>query len=223
MWFLKDKADRTVCFSQEGRNLLLYRYGSDRKDLTLQPDIRIKVEEDQYLAWVAGDELADVLGPGEYRLNAGHFLMLAERIDLNRRPLQADLFFLSMDLITDRKWATRSPVLIRQGEDVHQLRAYGSFDIKIEDPITFMLESFLNRGLKNTYDVIQYLPGLVAGAFASVVSHIPVAVTEIINHAWTLSDMVRNRVDAEAKKLGLSVPNVRIEGASLPENSPWFR
>ena len=216
----KWRENSVIRFADEGRNLVLYHYGSDRKDLMLLPGTEIRAAEGQAIAFMVGSELADVFDKGNYLLTPENFPRLAEKTSFRLRPIRpvrAELYFINLDPLTERKWATRSPALVWQDGKHYLLRAYGTYDFQVTDPIPFMLEVFRNRGLQTTYEVVSFLPTLLAGAFAATVSELKMPVADVINHAWTISDMVCAKANQSAAQLGLEFLHVTIEGASLPD------
>ena len=209
-----------IRFSDKGRGLVLYRYGSDGQDLPLLPGTKIEVAEGQAIAFVVDGALADVFDKGSYRLTPENFPMLAEKVVFRTRPLKplkAELYFINMAPITERKWATRSPALVREDGKNYLVRAYGTYDFQVTDAIPFMLEVFRGRGFQTTYEVVGFLPTLIAGAFAATVSELKMPVPEIINHPWEISALVCGKADRSARQMGLEITNVMIEGASLPD------
>lgn len=219
-WRRKDSHDGVIRFSDEGRGLAIYRYGSDGKDLLLLPGTRIEVAEGQAIAFFAGSELADVFDRGSYLLTPENFPMLAEKRPFRLRPIRpikAELYFINLDPITERKWATRSPALVRENGQNFRVRAYGTYDFQVTDVIPFLLEVFRKRGFQTSYEIVSFLPTLIAGAFAATVSELKMPVAEIINHPWEISSLVCGKANQSAKSLGLEITNVMIEGASLPD------
>lgn len=209
-----------IRFTDEGRNLVIYRYGSDSRDLLLLPGSRIRVEEGQAIAFMAGHELADVFDKGLYLLTPENFPILAEKSPFRMRPVRpvrAELYFINMQPVTERKWATRSPALVREEGRNLLVRAYGTYDFQVTDAIPFMLEVFRSRGFQTTYEIVSFLPTLIAGAFAATVSELRMPVPEIINHPWEISSLVCRKANQSAAPLGLEIMNVMIEGASLPD------
>lgn len=210
-----------IRFADGGRNLVIYRYGSDRLDLPLLPGTEIRVADGQAIAFMVGRELADVFDRGTYRLTPENFPLLAEKTAFRLRPvrpIKAELYYISLAPITERKWATRSPALVREDGKNQLVRAYGTYDFQVTDPIPFMLEVFRGRGFETTYEVVSFLPSLIAGAFAATVSELRMPVPEIINHPWEISALVCGKANQSAKHLGLEITNVMIEGASLPDS-----
>ena len=215
----RNRNDRVIRFRDGGRDLVIYRYGTGADDLPLFPGSRIEVAKNQFIAFVRDGELLDTWDAGEYLLGYEMFPALAEKGLIQfrpYRPVDAQLYFLNLNRISDLKWATRTPALKEQGGKMYQIRAYGKYAFKISDGIGFMLESFLRRGLQTTFDVLVYLPAVIAGAFAIVVEEMNVPVTGIINHYSALSDLVMMRANETTKKYGIEITGVLIEGASLP-------
>ena len=211
-----------IRFADEGRGLVIYRYGVNKEDLPLLPGTRIEVAQDQYIVFMVGNTMADVYDSGSYVLTPENFPMLAERVPFRTRPIRpikADLYFINMEPITERKWATRNPALVQEGGKTYRVRAYGTYDFEVTDAIPFMLEVFRGRGLRSTFEVVSFLPTVIAGAFAATVSELKMSVTEIINHPWEISELVCGKANQSLRKLGIELINVTIEGASLPDES----
>lgn len=209
-----------IRFEDNDRGLVLYRYGSDPGDLPLLPGSRIFVAEGQYIVFMCGNAIADVWDWGEYKLIPEEFPLLAEKKAFPARsgnPVKAELYYVSTDPITERKWATKTPALVREGEHLYRVRAYGTQDYRVTDPITFMLEAFIKRGLKNSFEVMGELSTLLAGAFTATASEMGIPVLELINHPREISDLVRKKANLRAEELGIEFLNVLIEGTSLPD------
>ena len=214
------KNNNVIRFSDQDRGLVIYRYGSDRLDLPLLPGTRIEVAEDQYIVFMVGSEMADVFDKGTYALTPQSFPLLAEKTRFTMRPVRpiaAELYFINLRPITERKWATRSPVLVQENGQNYRVRAYGTYDFRVTDAIPFMLEVFRGRGLQNTYEIVSFLPTLIAHAFAATVSELKLPVMQTVNHAWEISELVARKADQAASKMGMEILHVTIEGASLPE------
>ncbi len=217
----KRSNDKNVIrFEDKDRGLVLYRYGSDPGDLPLLRNTRIFVAEGQYIVCLCGNSLADVWDWGEYRLVPEEFPLLAEKKAFPSRggkPVNATLYFVNTDPITERKWATKTPALVREGEQIYRVRAYGTYDYRVKDPIGFMLEAFINRGLKNSYEVMGALFTFVSGAFTATVSEMGIPVLELINHPREISELVKKKANRQVEALGVEFLNVQIEGTSLPD------
>jgi membrane protease subunit (stomatin/prohibitin family) len=212
--------DGVIRFADGGRGLVIYRYGSDSRDLPLLPGSRIEVAAGQAIAFVVENALADVFDKGSYVLTPENFPMLAEKVAFRTRPIrpiQAELYFINMNPVTERKWATRSPALVRENGETYRVRAYGTYDFRVIDAIPFMLEVFRSRGFQTTYEIVSFLPTLIASAFAATVSELKMPVPEIVNHPWEISSLVCGKASQSAGELGLEITNVTIEGASLPD------
>lgn len=222
MIFGKKKSNdkNVIRFEDKDRGLVLYRYGSDPGDLPLLRNTRIFVGEGQHIVFICGNTLADVWDWGEYRLIPDEFPLLAEKKAFpakSGKPVNASLYYVSTDPITERKWATKTPALVREAEQIYRVRAYGTYDYRVKDPIGFMLEAFMNRGLKNSYEVMGALSTLLAGAFTATASEMGIPVLELINHPREISDLVRKKANLQADLMGVEFLNVLIEGTSLPD------
>ncbi len=220
MLFGRRKKDRPISFQDNDRGLVLYRYGSDPEDLPLTAGSLILVAPGQYIFIMKGNDLTDVWDQGAYRLGPEMFPRLADTgafRDTPCGPMDADLYFVTTDPVTERKWATRTPALVQEAGRVYRVRAYGTYDLRIHDVIGFILDVFIDRGLKNTFEVANFLATRAAGAFTATVSEMSVPVTEIINHPGEISGLVKEKANRSLVGTGIELINVLIEGTSLPD------
>ena len=114
----RSRNDRVIRFRDGGRDLVIYRYGTGADDLPLFPGSRIEVAKNQFIAFVRDGELLDTWDAGEYLLGYEMFPALAEKGLIQfrpYRPVDAQLYFLNLNRISDLKWATRTPALKEQG------------------------------------------------------------------------------------------------------------
>ena len=212
--------NRPISFRDDDRGLVLYRYGSAPEDLPLIPGSTIQVDPGQHIFIIRDDQLTDVWDQGTYPLTPEMFPRLADTGAFSGRrgaPLEADLYYVSTAPITERKWATRTPALVQEAGRVYRVRAYGTHDFRVHDVIGFILDVFIDRGLKNTYEVVNFLATRLAGAFTATVSEMSLPVLEIINHPGEISDLVKEKANRSLVGTGIEYINVLIEGTSLPD------
>lgn len=220
MLFSRRRNNRPISFQDNDRGLVLYRYGSATEDLPLTSGSLILVAPGQHIFLMKGNELADVWDQGSYRLSPEMFPRLADTDAFRDRPnspLEADLYYVSTEPITERKWATRTPALVQEAGQVYRVRAYGTYDFRVHDVFSFILDVFTDRGLKNTYEVVNFLNTRVAGAFTATVSEMSLPVLEIINHPGEISGLVKEKANRSLVGTGIEFINVLIEGTSLPD------
>lgn len=212
--------NREISFQDNDRGLVLYRYGSSPEDVPLTAGTMIRVAAGQHIFIMKGNELTDVWDQGVYRLIPEMFPRLADTGAFRNHPygpLDAELYFISTEPITERKWATRTPALVQEAGRVYRVRAYGTHDFHVHDVIGFILDVFIDRGLKNTYEVLGFLATRVAGAFTATVSEMGLPVLEVINHPGEISDLVKDKANRSLVGTGIEFINVLIEGSSLPD------
>ncbi|MBP3729207.1 MAG: SPFH domain-containing protein [Lachnospiraceae bacterium] len=213
----KRKKRNLIRFEDEDRGLVLYRYGSGSGDLPLLRDSRIRVERGQQIALICGGRLTDVWDEGEYVLNPETFPLAEEAGAFSSQPVGAELYYINTNPITERKWATKTPALVEEKGTLYRVRAYGTYDFRVTDPIGFVLEAFVNRGLKTTYEVVGALATFAAGAFTATACEMRIPVLDLINHPREISELVRKKAGLSAAPLGIELLNVLIEGTSLPD------
>ena len=182
---------------------------------------KIIVREGQIAAFVKGGQLADVMSPGTYTLNTKNFPVLSTLGAfpfLFSSPVISDVYFLSTRQFIGNSWGTKNPVLKRdQNMNMVRIRAFGQYAFRIVDAKAFMREVFGTMGIYLTYDVIQYLTGIVAEAFAVVIGATDMSVLDLATEYRNLSGELQRVANEKIQKLGIVLSDVLVESVSLPD------
>jgi hypothetical protein len=121
-------------------------------------------------------------------------------------------------LITDLKWGTPSPVLLRDPDfGPLRVRAFGTYTLRALDPKR-LLEQLVGTDASFESDEIgELLRSIIATAFADLVAKSEIALVDLSKNYQSLSDrlrdLVRTRIDDE---YGLEIPQLYIVNVSAP-------
>ena len=192
-----------------------------RPNNEIKEGAQLIVRESQCAIFVCQGQIADIFGPGTYKLKTGNLPILStlEAFSFGfRSPIRSDLYFVSLKQFTNNKWATKRPLIKRDKEfNMVRLRAFGKFSFAITDVRQFMKEIFGTQQLVYSYDIVQYLSSIVSEAFAIVVGELNVPVLDLTSHYQDYSAGVLSAANEKVNALGLTFTDIVIESISLPE------
>lgn len=202
----------------ESDKLLVFKY--TRQGDEIKQGARLIVRNGQAAVFVHKGQIADIFGPGDYKLNTGNFPLLSTITaftTLFNSPIKSDLYFVNTTQFINNNWKTKNPI-IKRDEEMGMVRvtSYGKFSFKISEPRVFMTEMFGARNLNMTNDIIEYLVSMVSESIAQCLGECTKSVLDMATHYRELSQMITPYVNEKAKMLGISIAEATIENISLP-------
>jgi len=180
------------------------------------------VRPGQKAVFVYRGQLADVFEPGNYQLQTENLPLLSTlqgwKYGFNS-PFKSEVYFVSTRQITDLKWGTPNPIVLRDADfGPVRVRAFGTYTVKGVDPKALLKELVGTDAEFDADEITELLRSIIVTAFADLIGSSKVAVLDLAAHYRELSDNLRKlvveRVDDE---YGLDIPQLMIVNVSLPE------
>jgi membrane protease subunit (stomatin/prohibitin family) len=170
---------------------------------------------------VSQGRVADVFGPGQYSLETKNLPILSTLMGWKygfESPFKAEVYFVSTRQITDLKWGTPNPVILRDPDfGPVRVRAFGSYTLRAQDPRTLLAELVGTDQNFEADEVSELLRAAINMAFADVIASSGIAVMDLATRYADLSETLRqevvSRIDDE---FGLEIPQLYIVNISLP-------
>ena len=203
----------------DGRHTLVWRF--PRYHNQIKNGAQLIVRPGQLAVFVREGKLADVFGPGQHRLETRNLPVLSTLAGWAKgfdSPFKAEVYFVSTRPITDLKWGTPSPVLLRDPDfGPVRVRAFGTYTLRALDPRR-LLEQLVGTDSSFESDEIgELLRAIIATAFADLVAKSEIALLDLSKNYQSLSDRLRElaltRIDDE---YGLEIPQLFIVNVSVP-------
>ena len=140
-WFFGQFID-VIEWTDDSQDTMVYRF--QRHGNEIKYGAKLIVRESQVSVFVNEGEIADILGPGTYELETKNLPILTSLQHWDHSfisPFKAEVYFVNTKRFTDLKWGTKNPIMIRDPEfDMVRLRAFGTYEIRVQDPKQFILE-----------------------------------------------------------------------------------
>ena len=203
----------------DSRHTIVWRF--PRYHNQIKHGAQLIVRPGQVATFVRQGEVADVFGPGQYRLETRNLPILSTLAGWKYgfdSPFKAEVYFASTRQIADLKWGTPNPVMMRDPDfGSVRVRAFGTYTLKTMDPRVLLKELVGADSTFEAEEITELLRSIINTAFADVVAKSEIGILDLASNYQDLSDEVRRlvleRIDDE---YGLEVPQLYIVNISVP-------
>ena len=135
MDFIKKQFIDILEWTEDGEGTLAWRFPMAGNEI--QYGASLTVRESQMAVFVNEGQVADVFGPGMYKLTTQTIPVLTYLKNwdkLFQSPFKSDLYFFSTRQQIDQRWGTSQPVAIRDKDfGAIRLRAFGNYAYRLKD------------------------------------------------------------------------------------------
>jgi len=202
------------------RNTLVWRF--PRYQNEIKQGAQLIVRPGQLAVFVLQGKIGDVFEPGTHTLNTQNLPILSTLAGWKygfNSPFKSEVYFVSTRQITDLKWGTPNPIMLRDPEfGPIRLRAFGTYALKAVEPRALLTELVGTDGAVEADEITELLRSIITSAFSDMLAEKQVAALDLAAHYREFSDELRKyvqeRVDDE---YGLEIPQLIIVNISLPE------
>lgn len=202
------------------RNVLVWRF--PRYQNEIKQGAQLIVRPGQLAIFVLNGKMGDVFEPGTHTLNTQNLPILSTLAGWKygfNSPFKSEVYFVSTRQITDLKWGTPNPIMLRDPEfGPIRLRAFGTYALKAVDPRALLTELVGADGEVGADEVTELLRSIITSAFSDMLAEKQIAALDLAAHYREFSEELRKyvaeRVDDE---YGLEIPQLIIVNISLPE------
>src|SRR3954468_23847100 len=151
MDFIKKQFIDIIQWTEDGDGTLAWRF--PMRDMEIQYGGSLTVRDSQMAVFVNEGKIADVFGPGMYKLTTQTIPILTYLKNWDKlfeSPFKSDLYFFSTRLQTDQRWGTPQPITIRDADfGAVRLRAFGNYAYSVGDP------KLVHQKISGTRDVYR--------------------------------------------------------------------
>jgi membrane protease subunit (stomatin/prohibitin family) len=203
----------------DSRHTLVWRF--PRYHNQIKHGAQLIVRPGQTAILVREGRIADRFGPGQYRLETRNLPILSTLGGWKHgfdSPFKAEVYFVSTRQITDLKWGTPNPVLLRDPDfGPIRVRGFGTYTLKASEPVRLLEELVGADSHFDADEVTELLRSIIGTAFADLVAKSDIPVLDLAENQRELSEQLRRivmeRVDDE---YGLEIPQLYIVNVSVP-------
>jgi len=164
---------------------------------------------------------ADVLRSGRHTLTTKNIPILTNILALPfgfKSPFRCEVVFVSLRTIPDLKWGTREPVAFRDAElGLVRLRAFGTYGVKVADPLLFSNVLVGADGLYTTSQLEEYLRSSIMTRLTDALGEQLKSIFDLGSQYEELSAALLSRLADDFARFGLAIDNFRLNAVTPPE------
>ena len=219
MDFIKKQFIDIIQWTEADDGTLAWRF--PMADMEIQYGASLTVRESQMAVFVNEGKVADVFGPGMYKLTTQTVPVLTYLKNWDKlfeSPFKSDVYFFSTRQQIDQKWGTPQPITIRDKDfGAVRLRAFGNYNFRIADPKLFHTEISGTRDRYTTADLDGQLRGLVLQNISNAIASSEIAFLDLAANQLAFAQALVTQLTPEFAKIGLKLEGMTVQNVSLPE------
>jgi membrane protease subunit (stomatin/prohibitin family) len=219
MDFIKKQFIDIIQWTETGDGTLAWRF--PMAGMEIQNGASLTVRESQVAVFVNEGQVADVFGPGMYKLTTQTLPVLTYLKNWDKlfeSPFKSDVYFFSTRQQVDQKWGTPQPITIRDKDfGAVRLRAFGNYSFRIGDAKLFHTEISGTRDIYSVADLDGQLRGLVLQNISNAIASSGVPFLDLAANQIQFAQALAAQLVPEFAKIGIKLEVITVQNVSLPE------
>ena len=219
MDFIKKQFIDVIQWTEDTDGTLSWRF--PMAGMEIQNGGSLTVRESQMAVFVNEGKIADVFGPGMYKLTTQTLPVLTYLKNWDKlfeSPFKSDVYFFSTRQQVDQKWGTPQPITIRDKDfGAVRVRAFGNYTFKVADPKLFHTEISGTRDVYTVGDLDGQLRGLVLQNISNAVASSGIPFLDLAANQMAFAQALTTQLVPEFEKIGLKIEGLTVQSISLPE------
>ena len=222
-WF-KSQLLKIIEWKDDTKDTIVYRFPmfDGKKEREIMRGSSLTVRESQAAVFVNRGQIADVFGPGEYKLETRTLPILTSLGHIfydGDSKFKAEVYFVNTKQFTNQKWGTANPITMRDADfGVIRIRGYGVFSFRVINPALFLKALFGTNSQFTVDDINQYLKSMLISCITDTIAESKVSALDLASNLQEFNDLCQSNIQHKFEELGLSLTNLTIENISFPEN-----
>lgn len=204
----------------DSRHTLVWRF--PRHHNQIKNGAQLIVRPGQTAVFVHEGKVADRFEPGTHVLKTSNLPILSTLKGWKHAfdsPFKAEIYFVTTRQITELKWGTPNPVILRDPDfGPVRLRAFGAYTLRAKDPVALLNELVGTDSEFEAEEIGILLRSVINTTFADLIAASGICVVDLASNYGDLSQRLREQVMAKVDdEYGLDIPQLFIVNISVPE------
>ncbi|HSV80677.1 MAG TPA: SPFH domain-containing protein, partial [Ramlibacter sp.] len=208
-----------IQWTEDDQGTLAWRF--PMRDMEIQYGASLTVRESQIAVFVNEGKIADVFGPGMYKLTTSTIPVLTYLKNWDKlfeSPFKSDVYFFSTRQQVDQRWGTPQPITIRDPDfGAVRLRAFGNYSYAIADPRAFHTKI---SGTRENYTVAELdgqLRGLILQHISDAIAQSGLPFLDLAANQIEFAQALQKELHPAFEAIGLRLDLMTVQNVSLPE------
>jgi membrane protease subunit (stomatin/prohibitin family) len=219
MDFIKKQFIDIIQWTEDGQGTLAWRF--PMRDMEIQYGASLTVRESQMAVFVNEGKVADVFGPGMYKLTTQTIPVLTYLKNWDKlfeSPFKSDVYFFSTRQQTDQRWGTPQPITIRDKDfGAVRLRAFGNYAYHVADPKLFHQQISGTREAYTVGELDGQLRGIFLQHISDAIAQSGVPFLDLAANQNEFAKALATELTPAFAAIGLALDVVTVQNLSLPE------
>ncbi|MEN3293435.1 MAG: hypothetical protein V7642_2688 [Burkholderiales bacterium] len=217
--FIKKQFIDVLQWNEDTEGVLAWRF--PMQDFEIQNGAMLTVRESQVALFVNEGRIADMFGPGNYKLTTKTLPVLTNLQNWDKlfdSPFKSDVYFFSTRIQTGRKWGTMQPITIRDKDfDMIRVRAFGLYSYRVTDPKKFFTELSGTREEYTRDNVEDQLRGIMLATMANSLGGANVPFLDMAANQTLMAQQIMGDLVKAFDRYGIGLDEFNVGSVSLPE------
>lgn len=167
------------------------------------------VRDSQEAIFFKSGKVADKFSAGRYTLTSKNIPILTQMLSLPwgfTSPFRCEVYFFNLKTFTNLRWGTREPVVFYDKKlGVIRLKGYGTYTLRITDPI-LMLNTLVGRmGRYTTGDITDFLRDISVSRLNDFLGEQEITLTELPGQYQEIGEAITLGLRKEFAQYGLEL------------------
>jgi membrane protease subunit (stomatin/prohibitin family) len=219
MDFIKKQFIDIIQWTEDDQGTLAWRF--PMRDMEIQYGASLTVRESQMAVFVNEGKVADVFGPGMYKLTTQTIPVLTYLKNWDKlfeSPFKSDVYFFSTRQQTDQRWGTPQPITIRDKDfGAVRLRAFGNYAYSVVDPKVFHQKISGTRERYTAGELDGQLRGIFMQHISDAIAQSGIPFLDLAANQVEFAKALSTELTPAFAELGLRLDTVTVQSLSLPE------
>jgi len=219
MDFIKKQFIDIIQWTESTDGVLSWRF--PMRDMEIQYGASLTVRESQVAVFVNEGQVADVFGPGMYKLTTQTIPVLTYLRNWDKlfeSPFKSDVYFFSTRQQVDQRWGTPQPISIRDKDfGAVRLRAFGNYAYSVVNPKLFHQKISGTRDIYTVADLDGQLRGMILQHISDGIAQSGVPFLDLAANQVEFARTLQQAVAPSFEEIGLHIDTMTVQNVSLPE------
>ncbi|HNQ77572.1 MAG TPA: SPFH domain-containing protein [Acidobacteriota bacterium] len=181
---------------------------------------QLVVQESQVAVFFRDGKALDSFLPGRHTLSTANLPLLGSIIGApfgGQSPFRSYVYFIATKTFINLGWGTSSPVFFRDSDfRMINLRAHGSFSIRMVKYRTFLNTLVGTRGLETTFAIEEFFKSMIVSRLNEVLGSVMKSILDLPVVYNTISLKTKEALAADFDQYGLYLVDLIIEAITPP-------
>ncbi|HET6828060.1 MAG TPA: SPFH domain-containing protein [Ramlibacter sp.] len=219
MDFIKKQFIDVIHWTEEGDGTLAWRF--PMAGMEIQYGASLTVRESQVAVFVNEGQIADVFGPGMYKLTTQTIPVLTYLKNWDKlfeSPFKSDVYFFSTRQQVDQRWGTPQPITIRDKDfGAVRLRAFGNYAYHVADPKLFHQKISGTRERYTVGELDGQLRGMILQHISDAIAESGIPFLDLAANQIEFARALEKEMTPVFAGIGLALDVMTVQNVSLPE------